>query len=174
MLPFRRLPRIVLVHLLKNAVLWLNALPAADGVSSQHSPRYLMTGRELTYDKHVRLEFGAYVQSHEEHSNDMRERTTGAICLGPTVADIHPEDLPDDSDEESYAPSDSDDDSTIHADTPSDASSDDDSSDDDSDDEDDDNGDEASRHMFLPPPTMDPTEPDDHPGPAPAPALESP
>eukprot|EP00980_Cylindrotheca_fusiformis_P027522 scaffold20842_cov100-Cylindrotheca_fusiformis.AAC.1 len=92
------------------------------------------------------------------------------------VADIHPEDLPDDSDEESYAPSDSDDDSTTtHADTPSDASSDDDSSDDDSDDEDhDDNGDEASRHMFLPPPNMDPTEPDDNPGPAPAPALESP
>eukprot|EP00980_Cylindrotheca_fusiformis_P017025 scaffold5210_cov106-Cylindrotheca_fusiformis.AAC.2 len=214
----------------------MNALPAADGVSSQHSPRYLMTGRELTYDKHVRLEFGAYVQTHEEHSNDMRERTTGAICLGPTgnaqgghwfmslatgarisrhhwtelpmpaeaiqrvsqlgcaqnmpptltfadrhghempqaVDDIHPEDLPDDSDEESYAPSDSEDDSTIHADTPSDASSDDDSSDDDSDDEDDDNGDEASRHMFLPPPNMDPTEPDDNPGPAPAPAPESP
>eukprot|EP00980_Cylindrotheca_fusiformis_P011485 scaffold2665_cov106-Cylindrotheca_fusiformis.AAC.1 len=38
----------------------------------------------------------------------------------------------------------------------------------------DDNGDEASRHMFLPPPNMDPTEPDDNPGPAPAPALESP
>eukprot|EP00980_Cylindrotheca_fusiformis_P011053 scaffold2537_cov102-Cylindrotheca_fusiformis.AAC.1 len=82
MLPFRRLPRIVLIHLLKNAVLWLNALLAADGVSSQHSPRYLMTGRELTYDKHVRLEIRCICS--EEHSNNMRERTTGAICLGPT------------------------------------------------------------------------------------------
>lgn len=34
--------------------------------------------------KHVHLEFGAYVQTNEEHSNDMRSRTLGAICLGPT------------------------------------------------------------------------------------------
>jgi hypothetical protein len=32
----------------------------------------------------VHLEFGSYVQTHEEHSNDMRPRTFGAICLGPT------------------------------------------------------------------------------------------
>ena len=38
MLPFQYVPRIILVHLVKNAVLWLNALPAAKGVSTKHSP----------------------------------------------------------------------------------------------------------------------------------------
>ena len=74
----------MLIHLIKNTVFWLNALPARDGVSSTHSPRYLMTGQELNYNNHVRLEFGEYVQTHEEHTNNMNKRTMGAICLGPT------------------------------------------------------------------------------------------
>jgi hypothetical protein len=84
LLPYRWLPRLVVIHLVRNAVLWLNAFPSADSVSTEHSPRYLLTGRELTYDKHVRIEFGAYAQTHEEHTNDMGHRTMGAICLGPT------------------------------------------------------------------------------------------
>ena len=84
MLPFKRVPRLVLIHLVKNAVFWLNALPATDGVSSTHSPRYLLTGRELEYPLHVRLEFGEYVQTHEKHGNRMMDRTLGAICLGPS------------------------------------------------------------------------------------------
>ena len=42
-----------------------------------------MTGKELEYAKHVQLEFGEYVQTHEEHTNDMYDQTTGAIFLGP-------------------------------------------------------------------------------------------
>ena len=38
-------------------------------------------GRRIDYQKHVRLEFGSYVQTHEEHCNDMKARTIGAICL---------------------------------------------------------------------------------------------
>ena len=55
MLPFRCIPRIMLIHLVKNAVLWLNAFPAEDGVSSQHSP-WLMIPQTMM----------------------------GAVCLGPT------------------------------------------------------------------------------------------
>jgi len=84
LLPFRSLPRLIVVRLIGNAVLWLNAFPNANGVSTVHSPRFILTGRDLTYDKHVRLPFGAYVQTHEEHTNDLRHRTLGAICLGPT------------------------------------------------------------------------------------------
>lgn len=83
-LPFRHLPRLMIKRLVANAVLWWNALPAPQGISTAHSPRYLLVGNELTYDKHVRLEFGSYVQTHEEHSNDLRHRTLGAICMGPT------------------------------------------------------------------------------------------
>ena len=84
MLPYKRIPRTMLIHFTKNSVFWLNAFPARDGVSSKHSPRYIMTGQELSYAHHVQLEFGEYVQTHEEHNNEMIERTLGAICLGPT------------------------------------------------------------------------------------------
>ena len=83
-LPFSRLPRLVVVRLVSNAVFWLNAFPHPDGVSTTLSPRYLLTGRHLDYRKHVRLEFGSYAQTHEEHTNDMKARTLGAICLGPS------------------------------------------------------------------------------------------
>ena len=83
MLCFKRVLWLILIHLVKNAVFWLNALPARDGVSSTHSPRYLLTGRELEYPLHVRLEFGEYVQTHEKHGNRMTDRTLGAICLSP-------------------------------------------------------------------------------------------
>ena len=83
-LPFERIPRLVVVRLVGNSVFWLNAFPHEDGVSDTLSPRYLITGRHLDYRKHVRLEFGAYVQTHEKHTNGMERRTCGAICLGPT------------------------------------------------------------------------------------------
>lgn len=84
MLPFKYIPRLVLIQLACNCVLWLNAFPHPDGVSSEYSPRYIMTGRELDYNKHARIEFGAYAQVTRGHSNDMNERTVGGICLGPT------------------------------------------------------------------------------------------
>ncbi|KAG7371806.1 hypothetical protein IV203_017948 [Nitzschia inconspicua] len=83
-LPFRHIPRLMVKRVVANAVLWWNALPAPDSVSTVHSPRYHLVGNELTSDNHVRLEFGSYVQTHEAHTNEMRQRTLGAICLGPT------------------------------------------------------------------------------------------
>ena len=56
MLPYHCIQRIMLIHLVKNAV-WLNAFPDEDGVSSQHSPQFMMTGQELEWDKHAFLEF---------------------------------------------------------------------------------------------------------------------
>ena len=84
MLPFRRLPRILLSYLARNAVFWLNSFPAADGISSLLSPRYIVLGKNIIYDKHIRQEFGSYVQTHKEHNNGMPERMIGAICMGPS------------------------------------------------------------------------------------------
>jgi hypothetical protein len=74
----------ICLHPTSGAVFWLNAFPHDDGVSDSMSPRYILTGRLIDYNKHVHLEIGSYVQTHEEHSNDMRPRTIGATCLGPT------------------------------------------------------------------------------------------
>ena len=69
-LPYKYIPRLLLVHLVKAAVFWLNAFPHCDGISDQ-SPRYIMTGQTLNFQRHARLELGAYVQTHEEHDNSM-------------------------------------------------------------------------------------------------------
>ena len=56
----------------------------SDGASDTLSLHYLLTGKHLDYQKHVHLEFGGYVQTHEEHTNDMMPQMIGAICLGPS------------------------------------------------------------------------------------------
>jgi hypothetical protein len=83
-LPFQRMPARMIVEMVSYSVFWLNSFPALDGISPTLSPRALVTGSNITYDKHCRLEFGTYVQTHEEHDNSMIPRTTGAIALRPT------------------------------------------------------------------------------------------
>jgi hypothetical protein len=48
------------------------------------SPRAIITGMNLDYNKHCQLEFGSYVQTHEEHNNNMYTRTTGSLAMRPT------------------------------------------------------------------------------------------
>jgi hypothetical protein len=61
MLPFRRIPYIVLIHLVKNAVFWINTVPTNDGITRQYSPQYIMTGPQLLASKHAVLPFGSCV-----------------------------------------------------------------------------------------------------------------
>ncbi len=83
-LPFLRIPAVMLVELVIAQVFWLNTFPPDDGVSKTLSPRALIAGTEIDYSHHCKLEFGAYVQTHEDHDNTMQARTTGAIALRPT------------------------------------------------------------------------------------------
>jgi hypothetical protein len=45
----------------------LNLFPAKGGVSAYLSPYTIMTGRNLNYDKHCQVPFGAYVQANQEN-----------------------------------------------------------------------------------------------------------
>ena len=63
---------------------WLNMFPRKGGISKTLSPRALLTGQSWCYTTHCKLEFGDYVQTHEEHDNSMAARTIGAITLRPT------------------------------------------------------------------------------------------
>ena len=85
--PFTRFPVLMIKEMVTACVFWLNMFPPHDGVSTTISPRALMTGYTLDYHKHCRLEFGSYVQTHEDHDNSMQSRTTGAIALCPTGID---------------------------------------------------------------------------------------
>ena len=55
-----------------------------DGISSTLSPHAIVIGSQLDCTKHCQLEFGTYVQVHEEHDDSTTTRTIGAIALQPT------------------------------------------------------------------------------------------
>ena len=74
----------MLVELVYFCVFWLNSFPARDGISDTLSPRSIVHGSRIDFNKHARLEYCEYIQAHEEHDNTMATRTTGAIALRPT------------------------------------------------------------------------------------------
>lgn len=83
-LPYSRVLRMMVIHLVHNAVFWIKSMPATHGISQEHSPGYIMMGQTVNYNKHAQLEFRQYVQTHEKHSNRMEQWMVGAINLGPT------------------------------------------------------------------------------------------
>jgi len=78
------MPARLVVEMVCYSNFWLNVFPAKDGISGDMNPHELITGQEIDYTKHCRLEFGEYTQVHEEHDNSMAMCTTGAITLRPT------------------------------------------------------------------------------------------
>jgi hypothetical protein len=76
-----------LVEMINASVFWLNAFPHRLGFSPTLSPRTIITGKHVDYNRHCRYEFGQYVQTHEEHGNSMQCRTIGALALRPTGND---------------------------------------------------------------------------------------
>jgi hypothetical protein len=83
-LPFNQMPPRIVIEMVYSSNFWLNSFPPEDGVSVELSPRAIIAGLEINYEKHCQIEFGSYVQTHEEHNNSMASRTTGAIALRPT------------------------------------------------------------------------------------------
>ena len=83
-LPFKQIPARMVIELAKREVFWLNAFPSVDGVSSTLSPRTIVSGDTISYDRHCRFDFGEYVQTHEQHDNSMASRTVGALAMRPT------------------------------------------------------------------------------------------
>ncbi len=65
-LPYSVLPQQVIIHLVYFAMLWLNSLPVATGVSEIYSPRTIILGRELNFTKHCIVPFGSYVKAHND------------------------------------------------------------------------------------------------------------
>ena len=45
MLPFKYIPHLMVIHLVRNTIFWLNIFPADNGWLSKHSPRYIMMGK---------------------------------------------------------------------------------------------------------------------------------
>ena len=83
-LPYEWLPIRLIAEMVFVAVFWLNCFPNAQGISPNLSPRTIVTGLHIDFNRHCRYQFGEYVQTHEEHDNSMLSRTIGALALRPT------------------------------------------------------------------------------------------
>ena len=83
-MPFNRIPKIMVIHLVLNVAKMLTHFPSKGGISTVYSPRVLMGGDRLDYKKHLPMPFGTYCQVHEEETprNSNAARTQGAICMG--------------------------------------------------------------------------------------------
>ena len=85
-LPFERLPKLMIRHMVDDAVRCLNQFPWKNGISADMSPAAIVTGHPPPDFNTMRLEFGTYVQVFEDNdpTNTTRARSMGAIALGPT------------------------------------------------------------------------------------------
>jgi hypothetical protein len=63
-LPYKTLPRQLVLHLLHFVVMWLNNFPVANGISTIWSPREIILGHWLNYTHHCCTPFGAYCEVH--------------------------------------------------------------------------------------------------------------
>jgi hypothetical protein len=86
-LPFQRMPDRMVIEMVYASNFWLNSFPPESGISDTLSPRAIITGQTIDFHKHCQLEFGTYVQTHEDHDNSMATRTTGALALRSTGND---------------------------------------------------------------------------------------
>jgi hypothetical protein len=85
-LPFKRLPKLMIIHMTSDIVRCLNQFPWKYGISDTMSPSTIVVGTGPPDYNNMRIEFGSYVQVFEDHSptNTPRARTLGAIALNPT------------------------------------------------------------------------------------------
>ena len=84
-LPYKKLPGRMVIELVRFCAFWLNVFPP--GLKTIHPtmiPRAILTGLEVDFNNHCKLEFGKYVHTHEEHDNTMASRTCPEIVLRPT------------------------------------------------------------------------------------------
>ena len=85
-LPFNAIPKVMVKVAAMECVKWLNSFPPRTGVSDFYSPRAIVTGRPIDYNRHCKTAFGSYVQAlHETNpTNTTAPRTIGCIYLRST------------------------------------------------------------------------------------------
>ena len=64
-LPYTRLPSCMISKMIYYSVLWVNGLPVGIDVYYTLSTHIIMTGTTVDCNKHCKIEFGAYSETHE-------------------------------------------------------------------------------------------------------------
>ena len=73
--PFNKIPGRITMELVSSCVLWLNVYTRKSGVSDIISTRTIIIGLMIDYNKHCKIHFLYYVQTHES-----RNKITGTVC----------------------------------------------------------------------------------------------
>jgi hypothetical protein len=84
MLPFTQVPPVFIVELVYTHLFWRNMFALRGGISRTQSSSELILNCKLDFNAHCKVEFGDYVQTHEEHDNSMATCTVSAIANQPT------------------------------------------------------------------------------------------
>ena len=87
-LPYKKMPKITIDHLLQLVISNLNAFPAKNGISRILSPAAIVMGTPKIECSRLQLEFGSYVQAHVSTPNKMKTRSIAAIALAPSTGRV--------------------------------------------------------------------------------------
>ena len=74
----------IVIEMVHCSVFWRNTFALKGDISKTQSPSEIVLNRKLNFNAYCKVEFGQYVQTHEDHSNDMQSRTLGAIAIRPS------------------------------------------------------------------------------------------
>ena len=79
--PYSCWPKLMIIRGASYAVKWLNTFPPKGGISTTYSPRAIIEGRPVEFNKHCKLSFGSYVQAVTQSTNTPAERAKDGIFL---------------------------------------------------------------------------------------------
>ena len=82
-IPYKAIPKVMVQIGATECGKWMNMFPPKNSISKYYSPRIIMFGKQLDYNKHCKYSFGSYVQAQTEHNatNTINPRTIGCIFL---------------------------------------------------------------------------------------------
>ena len=87
--PFKSVPTVFKVRMIKFIIFWLNSIPQANSIIPNTCSRAIVVGKHHDYEKHYKTTFGSYVHVHKPKAitNTMLSRTLPVIALGsiPTL-----------------------------------------------------------------------------------------
>ncbi len=88
-LPFQCIPKLLMIHIVLNAVKMLNFFPTKGRISDTLSPKTIMSGETLDYMKHLSLQVGQYCQVYEEDTPNQKSKYVQELrvpfCLDQVV-----------------------------------------------------------------------------------------
>ena len=84
-LPYKILPQLLIIAIVKHIVFWINTRPRKEGLSDVYSPRAILTETMPDYQVRCKLQVGTYCEVHDDPTptNSTLTRSLPAIALEP-------------------------------------------------------------------------------------------